>query len=74
MFRVLIQISQNTFDFADPHLEKLVALTPQDRKWMDEIVKVVDMTIDLPEHTSYVPFAASLTQVPRERRRSPSPI
>jgi hypothetical protein len=31
-----------TFDFADPKLEKMVALTPADRRWMDDVVRTVE--------------------------------
>ncbi|KAL5524377.1 hypothetical protein ACEPAF_9517 [Sanghuangporus sanghuang] len=39
---LLINIETNTFEFRDPQLERLVALTPADRKWMDDIVKDVN--------------------------------
>ena len=38
----IIQIETNTFEFRNPTLERLIALTPADRKWMDEIVKDVN--------------------------------
>jgi len=38
------QIEQNTFEFRDPKLERLVGLTAADRKWIDEIVKDVNET------------------------------
>ncbi|KAG8903085.1 late secretory pathway protein avl9 [Tulasnella sp. 403] len=36
------QIEQNTFEFHDPKVERLVALTPADRSWMDDIVRDVN--------------------------------
>ncbi|KLO05626.1 hypothetical protein SCHPADRAFT_1002797 [Schizopora paradoxa] len=39
---LLINIETNTFEFKDPKLERLVALTAADRKWMDDIVKDVN--------------------------------
>ena len=39
-----LQIDQNTFDFHDKELEKLVSLTPSDRVWMDQVVKSVEET------------------------------
>jgi hypothetical protein len=38
------QIDQNTFEFHDKELEKLVSLTPSDRVWMDQVVKSVEET------------------------------
>jgi hypothetical protein len=38
------QIEHTTFDFSDPKIERLVALTSADRRWMDEIVKTVEET------------------------------
>ncbi|KAG8948982.1 late secretory pathway protein avl9 [Tulasnella sp. 424] len=39
---VLINIETNTFEFKDPKVERLVTLTPADRKWMDDIVRDVN--------------------------------
>ncbi|KAG8881086.1 late secretory pathway protein avl9 [Tulasnella sp. 331] len=39
---LLINIELNTFEFKDPKLERLVALTPADRKWMDDMVRDVN--------------------------------
>ncbi|KAG8986890.1 late secretory pathway protein avl9 [Tulasnella sp. JGI-2019a] len=39
---LLINIELNTFEFKDPKVERLVALTPADRKWMDDIVRDVN--------------------------------
>ncbi|KAG7553558.1 hypothetical protein FFLO_02990 [Filobasidium floriforme] len=41
---LLINIDQNTFEFQDKELEKLVSLTPSDRVWMDQVVKSVEET------------------------------
>ncbi|KIO17080.1 hypothetical protein M407DRAFT_33258, partial [Tulasnella calospora MUT 4182] len=39
---VLVNIETNTFEFKDPKVERLVTLTPADRKWMDDIVRDVN--------------------------------
>jgi hypothetical protein len=39
---LLVNIEMGTFDFRDPQLERLAALTAADRKWMDDIVKDVN--------------------------------
>ncbi|THH26695.1 hypothetical protein EUX98_g7485 [Antrodiella citrinella] len=39
---LLVNIETNTFEFRDPKLERSAALTPADRKWMDDIVKDVN--------------------------------
>ena len=36
------QIESMTFEFPDPKLERLVALTAADRKWMDDVVRTVE--------------------------------
>jgi hypothetical protein len=38
------QIEQNTFEFHDKELERLVTLTPSDRAWMDQVVRSVEDT------------------------------
>lgn len=38
------QIEQTSFEFYDPKVERLVALTPSDRLWMDQVVKSVEET------------------------------
>lgn len=38
-----------TFEFADQKLERIVALTPSDRRWMDDVVRTVEETYELPE-------------------------
>ena len=43
------QIENVSFEFSDPKLERIVNLTPADRKWMDDVVKAVEETWDLPE-------------------------
>ncbi|THH07775.1 hypothetical protein EW145_g3151 [Phellinidium pouzarii] len=43
---LLVNVETNTFEFRDPKLERLVALTPADRKWMDDIVKDVNESWD----------------------------
>ncbi|KAI0769078.1 transport protein Avl9-domain-containing protein [Trametes elegans] len=39
---LLVNIETGTVEFRDPKLERLVGLTPADRKWMDDIVKDVN--------------------------------
>lgn len=39
-----MQIEHTSFDFPDSKLERLVALTSADRKWMDELVSCVEET------------------------------
>lgn len=38
------QIETGTVEFHDPKLERLVGLTPADRKWMDDVVRDVNDT------------------------------
>ena len=38
----ILQIEQNTFEFKDPKVERLAALTPADRRWIDDIVNDVN--------------------------------
>ena len=44
--RYLLQTENATLEFRNPRLERLVALTAADRKWMDEIVRDVNDTWD----------------------------
>ena len=39
---VPVQIELNTFEFNNPVLERIVALTAADRKWMDDMVNDVN--------------------------------
>ncbi|KAF8340671.1 transport protein Avl9-domain-containing protein [Cantharellus anzutake] len=39
---LLVNIETNSFDFANPMIERLVSLTAADRKWMDDIVQDVN--------------------------------
>ncbi|KDQ20941.1 hypothetical protein BOTBODRAFT_151915 [Botryobasidium botryosum FD-172 SS1] len=41
---LLVNIETNTFEFKDTNAERLAALTPADRKWMDDIVRDVKET------------------------------
>ncbi|KAL1405262.1 hypothetical protein Q8F55_008888 [Vanrija albida] len=43
-YDLLVNIEHTTFEFADPKVERLVALTAADRKWMDDIVHTVEDT------------------------------
>lgn len=47
--RLIVQIDKMTFEFADPKLERIVALTAADRRWMDDVVRTVEETYELPE-------------------------
>ena len=42
----VIQIETGTIEFRDTKLEKLAALTPADRKWMDDVVRDVNENWD----------------------------
>ncbi|WWC64850.1 uncharacterized protein I303_107464 [Kwoniella dejecticola CBS 10117] len=48
-YDLLVNIDTNTFEFSDPKLERLVTLTPADRKWMDDVVRTVEESYTLPE-------------------------
>ena len=52
-----MQIENMTFEFRDPKIERLVSLTPADRKWMDDVVRTVEETFVL------VGFALSFVRV-----------
>lgn len=41
---LLINIDNNTFEFHDKEIERLVSLTSSDRAWMDQVVKSVEET------------------------------
>ncbi|KAH8979240.1 transport protein Avl9-domain-containing protein [Lactarius akahatsu] len=43
---LLVDIETCSIEFRDPKIERAVALTPADRKWVDEIVKDVNDTWD----------------------------
>ncbi|WVQ83691.1 hypothetical protein IAT38_005835 [Cryptococcus sp. DSM 104549] len=48
-YDLLVNIDNNTFEFSDPKVERLAALTPADRKWMDDVVRTVEETWTTPE-------------------------
>ncbi|WVQ94946.1 hypothetical protein IAU59_002036 [Kwoniella sp. CBS 9459] len=48
-YDLLVNIDTNTFEFTEPKLERLVALTPADRKWMDDVVRTVEETWNMAE-------------------------
>ncbi|GFZ51075.1 Late secretory pathway protein avl9 [Saitozyma sp. JCM 24511] len=48
-YDVLVNIETMTFEFTDPKIDRMVALTPSDRRWMDDVVKTVEETWDVPE-------------------------
>ncbi|KAI9633849.1 putative cytoplasm protein [Dioszegia hungarica] len=48
-YDLLVNIDTMTFEFADPKLERIVALTAADRRWMDDVVRTVEETWDLPD-------------------------
>ncbi|KAN0123591.1 Transport protein Avl9 domain containing protein [Russula decolorans] len=43
---LLVDVESCSIEFRDPKIERAVALTPADRKWVDEIVKDVNDTWD----------------------------
>ena len=43
---LLVDVESCSIEFRDPKIERAVALTPADRKWVDEIVKDVTDTWD----------------------------
>jgi hypothetical protein len=43
---LLVDVETCSVEFRDPKIERAVALTPADRKWVDEIVKDVNDTWD----------------------------
>jgi Transport protein Avl9 len=43
---LLVDVEECSVEFRDPKIERAVALTPADRKWVDEIVKDVNDTWD----------------------------
>jgi hypothetical protein len=43
---LLVDVESCSIEFRDPTIERAVALTPADRKWVDEIVKDVNDTWD----------------------------
>ncbi|WWC72258.1 uncharacterized protein I206_106220 [Kwoniella pini CBS 10737] len=48
-YDLLVNIDTNAFEFSDPKIERLVTLTPADRKWMDDVVRTVEESYVLPE-------------------------
>ncbi|KIO06142.1 hypothetical protein M404DRAFT_999364, partial [Pisolithus tinctorius Marx 270] len=50
---LLINTETATLEFRNPRVERLVALTPADRKWMDEIVRDVNDAWDDAEPTKH---------------------
>lgn len=48
------QTETATLEFRNPRLERLVALTPADRKWVDEIVRDVNDSWDDTDPTKAV--------------------
>ncbi|WWD19878.1 hypothetical protein CI109_104347 [Kwoniella shandongensis] len=51
-YDLLVNIDTNTFEFSDPKVERMVALTPADRRWMDDVVRTVEETLVVPEAES----------------------
>ena len=43
---LLVDVESCSIEFRDPKIERAVALTPADRKWVDDIVKDVNDTWD----------------------------
>ncbi|KIR51864.1 cytoplasmic protein [Cryptococcus gattii Ru294] len=48
-YDLLVNIDNNTFIFPDPKLERVVGLTPADRRWMDDVVQTVEESWSLSE-------------------------
>ncbi|ORY31584.1 transport protein Avl9-domain-containing protein [Naematelia encephala] len=48
-YDLLVNIENVSFEFPDAKLERLVALTPADRKWMDDVVRTVEESYELPD-------------------------
>ncbi|WWC91958.1 uncharacterized protein L201_006911 [Kwoniella dendrophila CBS 6074] len=48
-YDLLVNIDTNTFEFTDAKIERLVTLTPADRKWMDDVVRTVEESYNTPE-------------------------
>ncbi|PPR06316.1 hypothetical protein CVT24_001028 [Panaeolus cyanescens] len=44
---LLVNMDTGVFEFRDPRLERVVGLTPADRKWMDDVVNDVNETWDV---------------------------
>lgn len=55
---LLVDIETCSIEFRDPKIERAIALTPADRKWVDEIVKDVNDTWDT-EETGMLRFKGS---------------
>jgi hypothetical protein len=51
---LLVDIESCAIEFRDPKIERAVALTPADRKWVDEIVKEVNDTWDTEDGMRWV--------------------
>ena len=66
------QIETMTFEFPDPKVERLVALTPSDRKWMDDVVRTVEESWTLVRMLLGLPLVAERKSSRRERDRSTS--
>ncbi|WVO21733.1 uncharacterized protein IAS62_003045 [Cryptococcus decagattii] len=48
-YDLLVNIDNNTFTFPDTKLERVVGLTPADRRWMDDVVQTVEESWGLSE-------------------------
>jgi Transport protein Avl9 len=57
---LLVDVESCAIEIRDPKIERAVALTPADRKWMDEIVKDVNDTWDTDDGMRSVSFVLSL--------------
>jgi hypothetical protein len=51
---LLVDVESCSIEFRDPKIERAVALTPADRKWVDEIVKEVNDTWDTEDGMRWV--------------------
>ena len=41
---MIVNIETSQIEYRTPHVERMVALTPADRKWIDDIVRDVNDT------------------------------
>lgn len=65
-----VQIESMTFDFPDPKVERLVALTASDRKWMDDVVRTVEETYTLVRSHYFQAESADKRNSQKEKDRS----
>jgi hypothetical protein len=64
-----LQIENVSFTFSDPKLERLVSLTPADRRWMDDVVKTVEETWEVVSTEIASRSCADSRMMVREQRK-----